>query len=78
MSADAKEAAFQQDIIDQMIAGGWQLGDPALARCFFEIFNGLDTEPIPKLTRLLWVEPRKLHEVDEALWDLGRQLLEDR
>ncbi|KAA3614250.1 MAG: type I restriction endonuclease subunit R [Planctomycetota bacterium] len=29
MSADAKEAAFQQDIIDQMIEGGWQLGDAA-------------------------------------------------
>ena len=29
MSADAKEAAFQQDIIDQMIEGGWKLGDPA-------------------------------------------------
>ena len=29
MSADAKEAAFQQDIIDQMVEGGWKLGDPA-------------------------------------------------
>ena len=29
MNADAKEAAFQQDIIDQMIAGGWKLGNPA-------------------------------------------------
>jgi type I restriction enzyme R subunit len=29
MNADAKEAAFQQDIIDQMLAGGWQLGEPA-------------------------------------------------
>ena len=29
MSADAKEAAFQQDIIDQMVEGGWQLGDAA-------------------------------------------------
>jgi type I restriction enzyme R subunit len=29
MNADAKEAAFQQDIIDQMIEGGWQLGEPA-------------------------------------------------
>ena len=28
MNADAKEAAFQQDIIDQMRAGGWQLGEP--------------------------------------------------
>ena len=28
MNADAKEAAFQQDIIDQMMEGGWQLGDP--------------------------------------------------
>ncbi len=28
MSADAKEAAFQRDIIDQMIEGGWKLGDP--------------------------------------------------
>ena len=29
MTADAKESAFQQDIINQMIAGGWLLGDPA-------------------------------------------------
>ena len=29
MTADAKEVAFQQDIIDQMIEGGWKLGDPA-------------------------------------------------
>lgn len=28
MSADSKEAAFQQDIINQMVAAGWQLGDP--------------------------------------------------
>ena len=28
MNADSKEAAFQQDIIDQMVAGGWELGDP--------------------------------------------------
>lgn len=28
MNADAKEAAFQQDIINQMIEGGWKLGDP--------------------------------------------------
>jgi len=28
MSADAKESVFQQDIIDQMCAAGWQLGDP--------------------------------------------------
>lgn len=29
MSADAKEAAFHQDIIDQMVEGGWELGEPA-------------------------------------------------
>ncbi|MCF7991437.1 MAG: DEAD/DEAH box helicase family protein [Thiohalocapsa sp.] len=29
MTSDSKEAAFQQDIIDQMIAGGWRLGEPA-------------------------------------------------
>ncbi|MEL7500035.1 MAG: DEAD/DEAH box helicase family protein [Planctomycetota bacterium] len=29
MNPDSKEAAFQQDIIEQMVAGGWQLGDPA-------------------------------------------------
>ncbi len=29
MNADPKEAAFQADIIDQMVAGGWKLGDPA-------------------------------------------------
>ena len=30
MNADSKEAAFQQDIIDQMVAGGWKLGDQFL------------------------------------------------
>lgn len=29
MNADSKESAFQRDIIDQMVAGGWKLGDPA-------------------------------------------------
>ncbi len=29
MNADAKESAFQQDIIKQMVEGGWKLGDPA-------------------------------------------------
>ena len=29
MNADSKEAAFQADIIDQMVAGGWKLGEPA-------------------------------------------------
>ena len=29
MNADANEAAFQKDIINQMGEGGWQLGDPA-------------------------------------------------
>jgi type I restriction enzyme R subunit len=29
MTSDSKEAAFQQDIIDQMVAGGWQLGEGA-------------------------------------------------
>lgn len=29
MNADSKEAAFQQDIIDQMVEGGWKLGAPA-------------------------------------------------
>ncbi len=29
MTADAREAAFQQDIIRQMCAAGWQLGKPA-------------------------------------------------
>jgi len=29
MNADAKEAAFQQDIIDQLLENGYQLGEPA-------------------------------------------------
>ena len=29
MSADSKEAAFQQDIIDQMVDSSWKLGEPA-------------------------------------------------
>ena len=27
MSADSREAAFQQDIVDQMVAAGWKLGE---------------------------------------------------
>ena len=30
MSADAKEAAFQQDIIDQMVEGGWKSATPPI------------------------------------------------
>ena len=29
MNAESKEAALQADVIDQMIAGSWKLGDPA-------------------------------------------------
>jgi len=29
MNADSKENAFQADIVDQMVAGGWKLGEPA-------------------------------------------------
>eukprot|EP01047_Picozoa_sp_COSAG01_P085092 COSAG01_NODE_18544_length_1069_cov_1.319588_1_plen_200_part_10 len=29
MTSNSREAAFQQDIIDQMEAGGWLIGDPA-------------------------------------------------
>jgi type I restriction enzyme, R subunit len=29
MTADAKESAFQRDVINQMLAGGWVLGDAA-------------------------------------------------
>jgi type I restriction enzyme R subunit len=29
MSADSREAAFQRDIVQQLIAGGWRLGNPA-------------------------------------------------
>lgn len=29
MTADAKEIAFQRDVINELVAGGWVLGDPA-------------------------------------------------
>jgi type I restriction enzyme R subunit len=29
MSADSREAAFQRDILQQLVAGGWRLGNPA-------------------------------------------------
>ena len=34
MNADSKEAAFQQDMIDQMVVGGWKLGDPVRSPAF--------------------------------------------
>jgi hypothetical protein len=40
MNADSKEAAFGQDIIDQMVAGGWKLGDPTCDPCRLPAFPG--------------------------------------
>lgn len=39
MNADSKEAAFQQDMIDQMVAGGWKEGNPAKYDCKLALYT---------------------------------------
>lgn len=64
MTADAKEAAFQKDIVDQMVAGGWVLGDPTK----YDRENALYTEDCLAFVRTtqpkVWEKYKTLYPTD--------------
>ena len=61
MSADAKEAAFQQDIIDQMIAGGWKLGDPTSYNRELALYIADSLEYVKTTQSKTWEKYKKLY-----------------
>ena len=64
MSADAKEAAFQQDIIDQMVEGGWQLGDPSNYNRDLALYTPDCLEYIKTTQPKTWEKYTKLYPSD--------------
>ena len=61
MSADAKEAAFQQDIIDQMIEGGWKLGDPTSYNRELALYSSDCLEYVKTTQPKTWEKYKKLY-----------------
>lgn len=61
MTADAKEAAFQQDIIDEMIAGGWRLGSPAAYDRKRAIYTSDCLEYVQTTQPKTWARYQKLY-----------------
>lgn len=61
MSADAKEAAFQQDIIDQMNEGGWKLGDSACYNRELALYTSDCLEYVKTTQAKTWEKYKKLY-----------------
>ena len=61
MSADAKEAAFQQDIIDQMCDAGWMLGDPTKYNRELALYTSDCLEYVKTTQPKIWEKYKKLY-----------------
>ena len=61
MSADANEAAFQQDIIDEMVGGGWKLGDPASYNRDLALYTSDCVEYVKTTQPKTWEKYTKLY-----------------
>jgi type I restriction enzyme, R subunit len=61
MSADAKEAAFQQDIVDQMVEGGWKLGEPASYNRDLALYSSDSLEYVKTTQPKTWEKYQKLY-----------------
>ncbi|MEM7481093.1 MAG: DEAD/DEAH box helicase family protein [Acidobacteriota bacterium] len=64
MTADAKEAAFQQDIIVQMVEGGWKLGDPASYNRELALYIPDCLEYIKTTQPKAWKNYKKLYPIN--------------
>ncbi len=64
MNADSKEAAFQQDIIDQMVAGGWMLGDPAKYDRKLALYTEDCLQYVKTTQPKIWEKYEKLYPAD--------------
>ena len=61
MSADSKEAAFQQDIIDQMVECGWKLGDPTKYNRDLALYTSDSLDYIKTTQPKTWEKYKKLY-----------------
>ncbi|MBZ0114413.1 MAG: DEAD/DEAH box helicase family protein [Thermoanaerobaculia bacterium] len=61
MSADAKEAAFQQDIVNEMVAGGWQLGNPTGYDCELALYPSDSLDYVKTTQPKTWEKYRELY-----------------
>ena len=61
MSSDAKEAAFQQDIIDQMVAGGWKVGDPSAYSRELALYTPDCVDYVKTTQPKMWAKYAALH-----------------
>ncbi len=64
MSSDSKEAAFQKDIIDQMCAGGWQLGEPSKYDRETALYTSDCLAYVQKTQPKAWAKYTKLYPSD--------------
>ncbi|MEM6795696.1 MAG: DEAD/DEAH box helicase family protein, partial [Acidobacteriota bacterium] len=64
MSADAKERAFQQDIIDQMIQGGWKLGSSAAYDPELALYTSDCLAYVKETQGKTWEKYKKLYPTD--------------
>lgn len=64
MNADSKEAAFQQDMIDQMVSGGWKLGDPSKYNCTLALYTDDCLEYVKTSQSKTWDKYKNLYPID--------------
>lgn len=64
MSADAKESAFQQDIIKQMCAAGWKLGEPAKYNRELALYTSDCIAYVKDTQAAMWTKYCQLYPVD--------------
>jgi len=72
MSADAKEAAFQQDILNELVAGGWQLGSPAHYDRGRALYSADCLAYVQRTQPQSWAKYTKLYPSDPATAFLDR------
>mgnify|MGYP000176571052 CR=1 FL=1 len=64
MSDISKEAVFQQDIIDQMLTGGWQLGDPNQYNRELALYTSDCIDFVKNTQPKMWKKYQKLYPQD--------------
>lgn len=64
MTADAKESAFQQDIIEQMIEGGWVVGQPSKYDRKLALYASDCIDYVRETQPKEWEKYRKLYPSD--------------
>ena len=61
MTADSDETAFQKDIISQMVAGSWKLGDPAKYDQTLALYTGDCLAYVKTTPPKTWEKYQKLY-----------------